>query len=140
MAAAAALDYSLLKTAPSSTRSPGRAPLWSRRPTARLKLTVPACGWITLPASKPGDERLRSAMQAAAAAGKTDDGCSIWKTNCCAPSSTTRGEMTSLWDKETERETWPAPGNRLCLYKDVPDNWDAWDLDSMAEMQPVTDR
>jgi alpha-mannosidase len=29
------------------------------------------------------------------------------------------------------------PGNRLCLYKDVPTNWDAWDLDSMAEQQPV---
>jgi alpha-mannosidase len=30
------------------------------------------------------------------------------------------------------------PGNRFHLYKDVPTNWDAWDIDSMTEQLPVT--
>jgi alpha-mannosidase len=34
-------------------------------------------------------------------------------------------------------ESLAGAGNRLCLYKDVPTMWAAWDLDSMAELQPV---
>lgn len=48
-----------------------------------------------------------------------------------------RGELASLWDKETQRELMAAPGNSFKLYKDVPTMWDAWDIDSMAESAPV---
>ena len=100
------------------------------------EISVPACGWNTLPASKPGVGA--SAQDASwASAGKTDDGCFYLENELVRALFNNRGELTSLWDKETNRETMSGAGNRLCLYKDVPDNWDAWDLDTMAEMQPV---
>jgi alpha-mannosidase len=101
-----------------------------------VEVTVPACGWATLPASQPGDERLVNG-ESYALAGKSSDGSLFLENELIRVSFNARGEVASLWDKETGRETMAAPGNRLCLYKDVPDNWDAWDLDSMAEMQPV---
>jgi len=48
-----------------------------------------------------------------------------------------RAWLVSLWDHESGRELMAAPGNRFALFKDVPSNWDAWDLDSMAESLPV---
>ena len=47
------------------------------------------------------------------------------------------GEITSLWDKQAGRELAAGPCNRFLLYKDVPGNWDAWNIDSMYEKQPV---
>jgi alpha-mannosidase len=48
-----------------------------------------------------------------------------------------RGELASVFDKQARREVMAGPGGQFKLYKDVPDNWDAWDLDSMYELQPV---
>lgn len=48
-----------------------------------------------------------------------------------------QAQLISLWDKSSQREVMSGPGNNLCLFKDVPTNWDAWDLDSMAESMPV---
>jgi alpha-mannosidase len=101
-----------------------------------VEVQVPACGWVTLPAGQPGDERAVSG-ESIAQAGKASDGSLYLENELIRVTFNARGEVASLWDKETSRETMAAPGNRLCLYKDVPDNWDAWDLDNMAEMQPV---
>jgi alpha-mannosidase len=49
-----------------------------------------------------------------------------------------RGELVNLFDKEAGRELMAGPGNRFKLYRDVPDIWDAWDVNSMAESAPVT--
>jgi alpha-mannosidase len=105
-------------------------------PDGTVEVKVPACGWATLPAAKPGDEHIVSG-ESYALAGKAADGSLFLENELIRVTFNARGEVTSLWDKETQRETMAGPGNRLCLYKDVPDNWDAWDLDSMAEMQPV---
>lgn len=40
------------------------------------------------------------------------------------------GEITSYICKESGREFITEPGNRFHLYKDVPRNFDAWDIDS----------
>jgi alpha-mannosidase len=101
-----------------------------------VEVKVPACGWATLAAAKPGDERLVSG-ESFVTAGKTADGSLFLENEQIRVTFNARGEVASLWDKETRRETMAGAGNRLCLYKDVPDQWDAWDLDSMAEMQPV---
>jgi alpha-mannosidase len=37
--------------------------------------------------------------------------------------------LTSIWDKEAEREVLSGPGNLLQLHDDNPTRWDAWDLD-----------
>ncbi|MBE0698863.1 MAG: alpha-mannosidase [Anaerolineaceae bacterium] len=100
------------------------------------EIKVPACGWNTLPAAKPGDEMLVSG-ESYAAAHKNQDGTITLENELIRARFDTRGELVSLWDKEIERESMAGAGNRLCLYKDVPTMWDAWDLDSMAEMQPV---
>ncbi|MCL4540905.1 MAG: glycosyl hydrolase-related protein, partial [Chloroflexi bacterium] len=47
------------------------------------------------------------------------------------------GEIISLFDKESQRELLTAPGNVFRLFKDVPTEWDAWDIDSMYELTPV---
>jgi alpha-mannosidase len=47
------------------------------------------------------------------------------------------GEMTSLIDKETGNEMLAGYGNQLCLYQDVPSQFDAWDIDRMSEDLPL---
>lgn len=47
------------------------------------------------------------------------------------------GEIVSLFDKESQRELLTAPGNVFRLFKDVPTEWDAWDIDSMYELTPI---
>ncbi len=39
------------------------------------------------------------------------------------------GLLTSIWDKEANREVLSGPGNMLELHDDNPRRWDAWDLD-----------
>ncbi|MHB8588515.1 MAG: alpha-mannosidase [Candidatus Dormibacteraceae bacterium] len=40
-----------------------------------------------------------------------------------------RGVLTSIWDKEADREVLSGPGNLLQLHEDNPARWDAWDID-----------
>ena len=40
------------------------------------------------------------------------------------------GLLTSIWDKQSEREVLSGPGNLLQLHDDNPTRWDAWDLDA----------
>lgn len=51
------------------------------------------------------------------------------------------GEITSIFNKASQRETVAGICNQFNLYKDVPNYYDAWDIDSMYIDQPViTDR
>ncbi len=47
------------------------------------------------------------------------------------------GELISLVEKASHWEAMAAPGNRFCLFKDIPSAWDAWDIDSSAELMPL---
>ncbi|MHB9031726.1 MAG: alpha-mannosidase [Anaerolineae bacterium] len=47
------------------------------------------------------------------------------------------GEITSIWDKEAGRELTTGTANQFRMFKDVPTNWDAWDLDSTYAANPV---
>jgi alpha-mannosidase len=40
-----------------------------------------------------------------------------------------RGLLTSIWDKEAQREVVNGTGNLLQLHDDNPAKWDAWDID-----------
>ena len=40
-----------------------------------------------------------------------------------------KGELTSIFDKEIEKEVLKGSGNIFSLYEDIPNNWDAWDID-----------
>lgn len=48
-----------------------------------------------------------------------------------------KGEITSLFDKECERELAAGACNSLKMYRDVPSVYDAWDIDSMYQDAPV---
>jgi alpha-mannosidase len=92
----------------------------------QMEVTLPACGWTTV---QPG------------AAVPPSEGVKVTANSLeneyLKATFNARGELASLWDKETRRELMAAPGNAFRLYKDVPTMWDAWDIDSMAEQSPV---
>jgi len=41
----------------------------------------------------------------------------------------TRGLLTSVFDLAAKREALAGPGNEFHLHEDIPNNWDAWDVD-----------
>jgi len=49
-----------------------------------------------------------------------------------------RGVLTSVWDKQAQREVLSGPANLLQLHDDNPKRWDAWDLD-LEYLESVTD-
>lgn len=109
---------------------------WARRalfatPQGEVEVELPPCGWAPIP--EQGGE---AAHPGGARAEQTADGF-VLENELLTARFNRRGELISLWDKETEREVLAGPANRLCLYKDVPTKWDAWDLDSMTELLPV---
>ncbi len=95
-------------------------------PSGPMEVIVPACGWKTF--SQGAGEKGKGSVTATNRSLENE---------CLRVEFNARGEVTSVYDKEARREVMAAPGNQFRLYKDVPDNWDAWDLDTMYEMQPV---
>lgn len=95
-------------------------------PSGPVDVSVPACGWKTFPLGA-GDKGKGSVTATSRSL----------ENEFLRVEFNDRGEVTSVYDKGSRREVMAAPGNQFRLYKDVPDNWDAWDLDSMYEQQPV---
>ncbi len=48
------------------------------------------------------------------------------------------GQLISAWDKIARRELIEKPANRLALYIDRPNSWDAWDVDPFYQDQFLT--
>jgi alpha-mannosidase len=96
------------------------------------EVSVPSCGYTTL-------HRLDSPTQPGTpvTVGHTADKLLTLENEYVRVQFNELGEVTSLFDKEARRETLSAPASQFRLYKDVPTNWDAWDLDSIYELQPV---
>ncbi|MHB8613823.1 MAG: alpha-mannosidase, partial [Candidatus Dormibacteraceae bacterium] len=80
-----------------------------------VRVEAPACGWSVHVAhpSEPDVTVSESRMENELLRVEWDD----------------RGLLTSIWDKEAEREVLSGPGNLLQLHDDNPSRWDAWDLD-----------
>jgi len=107
--------------------------------------TVPSCGWTTIyPTRKTGsaptatalsnardERRMASAPVALSIARRT------LENNLLRVQFNRRGEITSIYDKESGGEWAAGVCNCLKMYKDVPSAWDAWDVDSMYELTPV---
>ena len=110
---------------------------WPRRALfatsqGEVEVELPPCGWAPIP-----QQPVEAEGQGVARAIQTDEGF-VLENELLTARINRRGELVSVWDKEAEREVLAGPANRLCLYKDVPTKWDAWDLDSMTELLPVT--
>ncbi|MBU4199930.1 MAG: alpha-mannosidase [Verrucomicrobia bacterium] len=94
---------------------------------AWTEVTVPSCGWTTIhPQTTP--LMPANAMQATDRRLENEVIRIIFNA---------QGEITSIFDKETGRELAAGLCNSLKMYKDVPSNWDAWDIDSMYKDTPV---
>jgi alpha-mannosidase len=94
-----------------------------------VELIVPPCGWTTL-FPTPGTPAVPAQKGMAASARSLENELLRLTFNG-------KGEITSIWDKEAQRELAAGVCGELRMYKDVPTNWDAWDLDSMYPLTPV---
>jgi alpha-mannosidase len=90
------------------------------------EVMIPACGWSTVPPDA-----------AARLAGTAQATPRTLENELLRAQFDDRGEIVSLLDKTTGRELAAGPCNSFRLYKDVPGWFDAWDIDSQAEEQPV---
>ena len=50
-----------------------------------------------------------------------------------------RGQLSSAFDKTTGTELLAGPGNRVTLYHDRPNFWDAWDIDKFYKEERIAD-
>jgi len=96
-----------------------------------VSVPVPSVGFATIHRAdaKPCDEK-------GAICGVTATETSL-ENNLIRVTFNASGEMTSVVDKATGRESLAGLGNEFKMFKDVPTNFDAWDIDSMYEDQPV---
>jgi len=140
---------SWLSTATGQAESPSAYTLfnslsWPRTviadlPSDRVEVTIPACGWTTvhqdarvldMPSVDGMAFGTGTQIPARASHQQLENEHLLARFN-------QDGELINLILKSTGWEVMSSPGNRLCLFKDVPSYWDAWDVDSMAEMQLV---
>jgi len=91
------------------------------------EVLVPSCGWTTLaPADSPPEGR-----------GDVEADVLHLENELIRVELDTLGRVVSVVDKATGTEFVGGLCNELKLFKDVPSEFDAWDIDSMYELQPV---
>jgi len=98
-------------------------------------VTLPACGWTTTNHDHRAPDPINKQEMDIKVTTK-----SLENEFLCAKLND-KGELISLVDKDSGIEMMAGMGNRFCLYKDVPSNFDAWDIDSMTEnlLMPMDD-
>jgi alpha-mannosidase len=103
-------------------------------PTQKVKggllaeVDVPSCGWTTLTPESSSARIDTAAVQA--------DPRSLENEHLRVELNA-RGEIVSLFDKDAGRELAAGACNAMAMFKDVPSNWDAWDIDSTYETTPL---
>ncbi len=96
--------------------------------TTYAEVAVPSCGWTTV---TPATRALTAAGTAVHA--RND----LLENDLLRVRFNDRGEITSIFDREANREIAAGPCNAFRMYKDVPIQFDAWDLDSTYQFTPV---
>ena len=140
---------SLIKDHGQDSASPGSLTVfnslsWARTtiialPNEHIEVTIPPCGWTTIkqdsPAlSMPAIDGLAFGIGTAVPV-RAEPG--LLENEYLRARFDHRGELVSLVEKSSNWEVMDGIGNLFCLYKDVPSAWDAWDIDSIAELQPI---
>lgn len=95
--------------------------------TLALSPRVPSMGWTTV---RQGTQPARETAPLQATPSSLENECLRVTLNA-------RGELTGIRDKQTGTELTAGPVNVLRLYKDVPSQFDAWDIDSQYKRLPV---
>ncbi|MGD2175393.1 MAG: glycoside hydrolase family 38 C-terminal domain-containing protein [Candidatus Brocadiaceae bacterium] len=90
------------------------------------EVKVPPCGWTTIraDAAEPGTESEEQEPH-------------TLENECLRVEFGDRGEVVSIFDKETARDLTAGPCSAFRMFKDVPCSWDAWDIDSIYSLTPV---
>jgi alpha-mannosidase len=102
--------------------------------TVYAEVSLPPCGWTTL---RPSSGQALESADPLAMGNTLKASPTTLENERIRVELNGTGEITSILDKETGRELAAGTCNSLKMYKDVPTNWDAWDLDSMYELTPV---
>jgi alpha-mannosidase len=97
-----------------------------------VETVIPACGWTTI--SQPTQI---NPIDGQVTAGSLAGGGAFLENEMLRAEFNEKGEITSLFDKTSQRQQLAGLGNSFRMYKDVPDIWDAWDLNGMTEDVPV---
>jgi len=96
---------------------------------AYAQVPVPSCGWTTVmpvneaPLAVPLDDVVATST--------------TLENDLLRFTFDNKGQITSIWDKETEREWATDPCNAFKMWRDLPASWDAWDIDSNYPEFPV---
>ena len=96
-----------------------------------VETIVPSCGWTTL---RRADEP-RSC--AGAKTGGVQAEVNRLENDLVRVEFDAAGEIAAIFDKQNNQPFAAGPCNRFEMFKDVPTQFDAWDIDSMYEQQPV---
>ncbi|MCX7843594.1 MAG: glycosyl hydrolase-related protein [Clostridia bacterium] len=90
------------------------------------EVLVPPCGFVTIyPSEKAAFEKMVKSEE------------NILENNILRIKLNKLGEIESIFDKEADREICRSACNVFAMYKDVPNAFDAWDIDSMYVKMPV---
>ncbi len=92
-----------------------------------VEVTVPACGWTSVKLAEAGPA-VKGGVKATAA-GLENDQLRVKLDRF--------GRITSIFDKQTRREWAKGLCNELLMFRDVPTNFEAWDIDSTYQAVPV---
>jgi len=92
------------------------------------EVTIPVCGWASLPTAPVAQAADQSAVNASERSLENEHIKVMFND---------LGEMTSVFDKESGREVLAGNANVFKMYKDVPSWFDAWDIDPMYVNDPV---
>lgn len=92
--------------------------------------TVPACGTLTL---TPAPASTACCGVSAVLA----DGGAVLENDRIRAVFNARGELSSVQNKADGREILNGLGNEMKLFKDIPINYEAWDVDTSYEFCPV---
>jgi len=94
---------------------------------AHVEVTVPSCGWTTIRSTAEVAEVARG----------------VTATDRCLENDLVKvdfdefGQITSIFDKIEDRELASGLCNAFHMYRDIPGQWDAWDIDRSYMATPV---
>jgi len=90
------------------------------------EVTVPACGWAGFRVGEPKipESTIRATPNSL-------------ENTLLRIEFNEFGEISSIFDKITQKELAAGLCNRLRMYQDIPSAFDAWDIDSMYKLSPV---
>ncbi len=96
------------------------------------EVILPPCGWTTVrPEDGSAVERVARSLGSLRATNR------LLENDLLRVEFDEKGEITSLFDKEAGREIAAGVCNSFRMYRDVPSNWDAWEIESNYVLSPV---